>query len=102
MPELRPVVAAVRALMSECAPQAREVISYGMLVYKQNRIFAWISPTPKDITFAFSRGAQMEDRYRLLRGVAKHSRHVKMKNMGELKKTALRYYIKQALKLDQS
>jgi hypothetical protein len=72
-----------------------------MPVYRQKRIFAWINATKKNVTFAFSRGAQMEDRYGLLQGVAKHSRHVKMRNLDEVNKPALKYYIKQAMKLDR-
>jgi hypothetical protein len=101
-PEFRPVVAAIRSLMKEWAPDAEEVISYGMPVYRGNKIFAWINPPIKDVTVGFSRGAQMEDRYALLRGTAKGgARHVKMKNIGEVNKPALKYYIRQAVKLDK-
>ena len=99
--EFRPVVAAIRSLMLECAPDAQEVISYGIPMYIQKVTLAWISPSKKGITFGFMRGASFEDRYGLLRGVGKHSKHVKMKNVGEVNKPALRYFIKQALKLDQ-
>lgn len=101
LPEFREVVAAIRSLMRERAPEAEEAISYGMLVYKGKKLFAWISPSKKEITFAFSRGTQMVDRYGLLRGAAKGSRHVKMKNLGEINKPALKYYIKQAVDLDK-
>ena len=37
----------------------------------------------------------------LLQGVGKVSKHVKLKMLKDVKQTALRYYIKQALKLDQ-
>ena len=47
------------------------------------------------------RGVGIEDRYGLLRGTAKHARYVRMKNLDEINKPALRYYIKQALKLDK-
>jgi len=100
-PEFRPVVAAIRGLMRECAPDAQEMMSYGMPVYKGKKLFAWINPPIKDVTFAFSRGAKMEDRYGLLKGAAKGgARHVKMKNVAEVNKPALKYYIKQAVELD--
>jgi hypothetical protein len=101
-PEFRAVVAAIRGLMRECAPDAEEIISYGMPVYKGTKIFAWINPPVTDVTFGFSRGAQMEDRYRLLRGTAKGgARHVKMKSVVEVNEEALKYYIKQAVTLDK-
>lgn len=99
--EFQPIVAAIRSLMTECAPDAQEAISYRMPVFKQRKIFAWIDSTKREITLGFSRGAQMEDRYNLLRGAGRGSKHVKMKNLGEVNKPALRYYIKQAVKLDK-
>jgi hypothetical protein len=100
LPELQPIVGMIRELMKECAPNAEEVISYGIPAYKVKRILAVISPTQKDITFSFSRGTQFEDPYNLLKGVGKSSRHVKIKNLAGANQEALRYYIKQALELD--
>jgi hypothetical protein len=100
LPELQPIVGMVRELMKECAPQAQEMISYGIPCYKVNRILAVISPTKKDITFSFSRGTQFADPYGLLRGVGKSSRHVKIKSLASANKDALRYYIQQALEFD--
>ena len=100
LPEFHPVVAKIQALMKECAPGAQEIVSYGIPAYRAKRILAVISPTKKDITFAFSRGAEFEDKYGLLRGVGKVSKHVKLKNLAALNEDALRYYIEQALELD--
>ena len=100
LPQFRPIVAMLRALMRECAPDAQEVISYGIPAYKGKRMLAVISPTKKDITFAFSRGADFGDKYKLLEGVGKVSKHVKIKDLKDVNKDALRYYIKQALKFD--
>jgi hypothetical protein len=99
--ELRPVVAMIRALMRECAPRAVESISYGIPAFRVRRIIAVISPTKKDITFSFSRGAQFYDKFGLLRGAGKSSRHVKIKDVASANKTALRYYIREALRLDR-
>jgi hypothetical protein len=101
LPELRPVVTMIRALMRECAPTAQESISYGIPAYKVRRIIAVISPTKKDITLSFSRGAQFRDKYDLLRGVGKSSKHVKIRDVASANKAALRYYIREALRLDR-
>jgi hypothetical protein len=100
LPEHKPVVALLRTLMRECAPGAREEISYGILMWKRKRALAVVSPTKKDITFAFSRGAEFEDKFDLLQGVGKVSKHVKIKNLKDAPKAALKYYIRQALLLD--
>ena len=101
LPEYQGIVAELRQLMREDAPQAREVMSYGLPMYVQNSVVAWISPSKTGITFSFTRGVAFEDQHGLLRGAAKHAKHVKMKNLGEVNRPALRYYLKQALKLDK-
>ena len=100
LPEFRPVVAMLRALMRDMAPDSREEISYGVIMFKRNHPLAVISPTKKDITFSFSRGAEFKDRYDLLRGVGTVSKHVKLKSVEAANLPALRYYIKQSLSLD--
>jgi hypothetical protein len=100
LPEFREVVELIRGYMCELAPDVQEMISYGIPAYKGKRILAIISPTKKDITFAFSRGAQFEDKYSLLKGVGKSSKHIKFKNAGGVNKEVLEYYIKQALEFD--
>ncbi len=100
LPEFHPIVALIRDLMKECAPEATELVSYGIPAYKVRRIIAVISPTKKDITFSFSRGSQFEDKYNLLRGVGKSSKHIKIKKVEEANKDVLRYYIRQALEFD--
>ena len=100
LPELQPVVAMLRELMRETAPDATEGIHYGIPMYKGRKIFAFINPTKKDITFGFSHGGEFEDKFHLLRGTGKVSKHVKIKNLRSVNKEALRYYIRQALELD--
>jgi hypothetical protein len=100
--EFRPLVATIRALIKATAPHAQEEFSYGMPVYKGKTLFAWINPPKRDVTLSFTRGVLLEDRYGLLKGSAKAgARHVKMANLAEVNKPALRYYIKQAVQLDR-
>jgi hypothetical protein len=100
LPEYRDIVEMLRALMRETAPNAKEVITYGILAWRGKLMLAVISPTKKDITFAFSRGAEFEDKYGLLKGVGTVSKHVKIKDLKTANKDALRYYIRQALEFD--
>ena len=100
LPEFQPIVTIIRELMKEYAPNATEVISYGIPVYKIKKIFAVISPNKEGITFSFTHGTEFEDKYNLLRGVGKVSRHVKIKNLADANKEALRYYVKQALEIE--
>ncbi len=101
LPEYRSIVVEIRKLMHEVAPGAKEVITYGILGFKGNKMLAVISPTKKGITLAFSQGATFEDRYELLEGVGEVSKNVRMQSIKEFNKEALLYYIKQALEFDK-
>jgi hypothetical protein len=100
LPEYRDVVELIRKYMRELVPDAQETIAYGIPVYRLNLIIAVISPTKKDITFSFSRGAEFEDNYGLLGGVGKESKFLKFKSVSDVKKEVLEYYIKQAVDFD--
>ena len=96
----RELVSQLRRLMREFAPDAREEIGYGIPAWRLNKIIAVLSPTKKDITFAFSRGAEFEDRYGLLQGAGKVSKNLKLKTTKDIDEAAFRYYVGQALALD--
>jgi hypothetical protein len=100
-PEFRPVVAAIRILMKENAPQAREAISYGMPTYAIKKPMAWINSGKTGISLGFREGGSFGDKYGLLRGTGKHAKNVRMKDLADVDRPALKYYIKQALKLDK-
>ncbi|MEI6292363.1 MAG: SRPBCC domain-containing protein [Methanomicrobiales archaeon] len=100
LPEFQPVVVMLRKLMREAAPDVKEGIMYGIPAYTGRKPLAVISPTKKGITFAFSHGAEFEDKYSLLKGKGKISKHVKISNIQDIDKDALRYYIRQALEFD--
>jgi len=100
LPEYRDIVAMIRRAMREHAPKAEEVLTYGILGFRIRRIIAVISPTKKGITLAFSRGAEFEDKYGLLEGIGNVSKNIRLSAVDEIPKSALRYYIKQAVKLE--
>ena len=100
LPQHQGIVSLLRKLMSECAPGAQEVISYGSPAWKGNKILAIISPSKAHITFAFARGAEFNDDHGLLDGVGKTTRHVKIKSPDAINEDALRDYIRQAVALD--
>ena len=100
LPEFRGVVDALRSLMAECAPNAKEMMSHGLPMWVDRSTLAWISPTKKDITFSFAFGAEFEDHYGLLKGDGKNARFVKVRAVGSVKPEVLRYYIAQAVERD--
>ena len=55
-------------------------------MYRRKRLFIYINPTKKDITFGFSRGAEFEDKYGLLKGVGKSAKNLKLKKLDDVNK----------------
>jgi hypothetical protein len=100
LPEFREVAAVLRALMAECAPNAREMMSHGLPMWIDRSTLAWLSPTKKGITFSFAFGVDLEDGYGLLKGDGKNSRFVKLRSVQDAPVDALRYYIGEAVKRD--
>ncbi|WP_084464209.1 DUF1801 domain-containing protein [Microtetraspora fusca] len=100
-PAHRPTVAALRDLMKQHAPEAREVIAYGSPAWRGDRNLAIISASTTHITLAFDRGAEFADAHGLLEGVGKKTRHVKIKKLEDIDPDALRDYITQAVELDR-
>jgi len=101
-PEQHEMVHAIRDFMRKYAPDAEEYVAYGIPVWKAKKIFAVISPNKKGITFSFSHGAEFEDKYKLLRGAGKVSKHILIKTTQDVIKyeAALRDYLQQALTID--
>ena len=100
-PQHRVIVSRLRALMKKHAPEAKEGISYGILTWKMPRMVTVVNATRHHVAFAFSGGATFDDKYDLLQGVGKVSRHVKLTSLADVNATAIRYYIKQAVAFER-
>jgi len=100
LPQYQPIVSELRTLIRQMAPDAKEVMSYGIPNYRGNRALAVISPAKTHITLAFSRGADFEDKYGLLEGVGNVSKNLRFRDVKDINKEALQYYFQQALEFD--
>lgn len=99
-PEHRDIVALLRALMREYAPAVKELFTYSLPMYKKNELMIFISPNKKDVKFSFIHGVHFDDKYGLLKGKAKWSRYIAIKDVQKVNMEALRYYIQQAITFD--
>lgn len=106
LPEHKPIVDKFRNLMISEFPNINEEMRggtekyYGVPVYRNKRIIISLSPTKKGITFAFSDGKSFNDKYSLLEGVGNKSLNLRISKNEEYSDKILRYYIKQAIKID--
>ncbi len=102
LPEFRDIVEMLRHLVREMSPDAEEVMYRGVPAFKRKHVFAVISPTKKDITLAFARGSEFEDKYGLLKGAGNVSLHIKLKSLDTVNMEALGYYMGQAVEREGS
>ena len=98
--ELRPVVEAVRSAMRDMAPKIEEFVGYSMPMWRGRGHLAFMSSMKGDVKLGFVAGLKLEDRYKLLKGKGKVTRHLIFKTVDDVKPTVLRYYIRQAVKID--
>lgn len=97
LPEYRDVITVLRAVMQDAAPAAELQMSYGLPMWKGRGYLAYVSPSKQGITFGFPYGAHFEDPHGVLKGTAKHARHLKYKRASDVDEGVLRSYIAQAV-----
>ncbi len=108
LPEYRQIVAEFRDLVKHNFPELTEEMRggtekyYGVPVYRLKRILITLSPTKQGITFAFSDGKQMIDKYNLLEGVGNKTLNIRLKSADDFDADMFSYYITQAIKADKA
>ncbi len=106
LPEYRAIVDKFRKLIKSEFPDLKEEMRsgtekyFGVPVYRYNRIIITLSPTKKGITFSFSDGKKLEDKYSLLEGEGNKTLNLRLSKVDDFHDEIFRYYIKQAIALD--
>lgn len=107
-PEFRPLVEKFRALVQHDFPELSEEMRggtekyYSTPVYRLKHIVITLSPSKQGITYAFTDGKQLEDKYAILEGVGNKTRNIRLKHADDFNDEIMRYYIRQAITLDQA
>ena len=94
------IVAKVREIILEAAPDADESIKWAQPVYEINGPFAYIKAFKNSVNFGFWRGVDIQDSYDLLVGSGEKMRHVKLVNLEDINEGAFKDYVQQAIKLN--
>lgn len=98
-PELRPIFFNFRVLLLQKFPLLREEMRggtdkyYGVPVYRHNKIIISVSPTQKGITFSFTDGKKMNDKFGLLKGLGNKSLNLRISNVKDYADEIMEYYI---------
>ncbi|MCA8934779.1 MAG: DUF1801 domain-containing protein [Planctomycetes bacterium] len=100
--EFEDVVLALAALVRKFAPKAEEAIKWTQPVWSLNGPLCYMKAFKKYVNFGFWRGAELDDPKGLLEGTGKQMRHVRIESVKNIPTTALKNFIKQAIKLNQT
>jgi len=106
LPEYRPIIDKFRNLIKREFSDLKEEMRggtekyYGVPVYRNIRIIISVSPTKQGITFSFSDGKMINDKYSLLEGKGKKSLNLRISKIEDFDDEVFRYYIEQAIKID--
>ena len=94
------ILVSLRELLLKIAPNAKEKIKYGGLVFlSDKRLFCGIFIRKNHISIEFDRGAEMQDPDNLLEGSGANRRHVKIFQKEDINSKKAEYYIKQSFAL---
>ena len=91
------IVISLRKIVLTIAPDAKQEIKYGGLVFLiDGRLICGIFVRKNHISIEFTNGAEMQDTDNFLEGGGKYRRHLKIFKYDDIKNKKAGYYIKQA------
>ena len=94
------ILVSLRELLLRIAPNAKEEIKYGGLVFlSDKRLFCGIFIRKNHISVEFDRGAEMQDPDNFLEGSGTNRRHLKILQKEDIKNKKAEYYIRQSFTL---
>jgi hypothetical protein len=100
-PALVHVMDALRNLVKKTVPAAREAMNpWGVPIFEWNGPLCYLRVGKKHVTFGFPRGVSIKDPGHLLEGEGNNLRHVKIKDIGEVRNPHLKQLVLDAKRLN--
>ena len=99
-PPVRELVEALRKVVREAAPEAKESLKWGTPCYERNGLLCSIHSARGYARLQFFRGASLADPAGLLEGAGKGMRHVKVRSADSIPSVALRALVREAVRLN--
>jgi hypothetical protein len=96
------VIRALRQIIREIAPDAKESIKWAQPVFEENGPFAFMKANKNHVTFGFWRGAELADPEGLLEGDGDRMKHVKLAGPGDIRPKVLRAFVRAAVELNRT
>jgi len=98
--EKKKIVAEIVTIVRKAAPEATGSIKWSQPVFEQNGPFCYVRAFTNHVTFGFWRGVDLTDDKELLESGGKKMAHVKLRNMGDIKRSLFEAWIKQAVQMN--
>jgi hypothetical protein len=100
--KLESVANAVRLLVRKTLPRSREAVNaWGIPTFNFNGPLCYMMLGKHHLTFGFTRGTSLADDAGLLEGTGKNLRHVKLKEIEQLRDANLRQLLLEAAALNE-
>jgi hypothetical protein len=101
-PKLQEIVQGLREMIRDVVPEVAETVNpWGIPTFELNGPMCYFMVAAKHITFGFPRGTSLSDPQGLLEGTGKEMRHVKLRNVEDLRKDGLRELVEEAARLNR-
>ncbi|MCF6292508.1 MAG: DUF1801 domain-containing protein [Robiginitomaculum sp.] len=85
-----------REIVFNTYPDVDERIMYGGIMFSVSDDFGGIFVNKKHLSFEFSNGFEFNDPNKNLEGSGKHRRHLKLKEISDIKNKQLAFFVQQA------
>jgi len=96
------VVASLRAIIREAAPQATESIKWAQPVYEDHGPFCYMKAFKNHVNFGFWRGSELPDPEGLIESSGKKMGHVKLTGMKDVRPELFADYVRAAVELNRT
>jgi hypothetical protein len=96
------VVLALRDLVRQAAPEAKESIKWAQPVYEFDGPFCYIKAFKNHVNFGFWRGVDLPDEEGILTGTGEKMRHVKLTGLEDIREDVFQDLVRDAVMLNRS
>ena len=99
-PDMRALVAALRAVVKKAAPGIEEALKWSTPVYSKNGLVCWLHAARAHAAIGFYQGASLTDPRGYLEGEGKRLRHMKVRSSQDVRPAVVAGWVRQAVKLN--
>ncbi|MGB0909275.1 MAG: DUF1801 domain-containing protein [Nitrospirales bacterium] len=97
---MKEISSELRRIVTVFSPELKEEVKWSVPTYSINKNICSIIAHKKHVNFQIMQGAHIKDAEEL-EGTGKDMRHLKFSTLGEVEKTNVQKYLKQAISVDK-